>query len=179
MTKSCVRPVRREMAFCPKCAVNGKARPKRLLRQASGRSTCESESCSQQLEVPCKKCSSRSAWEWAETSAPAPNGGVGFIFKIWGAVHHLLKSDLIQGPVNAVSPRPVTNAEFTKALASVLSRPAIFPMPAFAARLVFGQMADELLLASQRIEPAKLISSGYPFQYPDLRRALDNLLKSK
>src|SRR5207244_4581603 len=83
--KSCVKPVRREMAFCPKCAVNGKARPKRLLRQASGRSTCESESCSQQLEVPCKKCSSRSAWEWAETSAPAPNGGGGRIFKIWWA----------------------------------------------------------------------------------------------
>src|SRR5262249_44095656 len=83
-----------------------------------------------------------------------------------GSVHHLLKSDLIQGPVNAVSPRPVTNAEFTKTLAAVLSRPAIFPMPAFAARLAFGQMADELLLASQRIEPAKLISSGYPFQYP-------------
>ena len=96
-----------------------------------------------------------------------------------GAVHHILKSDLIQGPVNAVSPRPVTNAEFTKTLASVLSRPAILPMPAFAARLAFGQIADELLLASQRIEPTKLISSGYPFQYPDLRRALENLLKSK
>jgi uncharacterized protein len=96
-----------------------------------------------------------------------------------GAVHHILKSDLIQGPVNAVAPRPVTNAEFTRTLASVLSRPAIFPMPAFAARLAFGQIADELLLASQRIEPAKLISSGYPFQYPDLRRALENLLKSK
>jgi uncharacterized protein len=101
------------------------------------------------------------------------------IHDLVGAIHHILKSDLIQGPVNAVSPRPVTNAEFTKTLASVLSRPAIFPMPAFAARLAFGQMADELLLASQRIEPAKLISSGYPFQYPDLRRALENLLKSK
>src|SRR5712691_7476169 len=56
-----------------------------------------------------------------------------------GAVHHILKSDLLQGPVNVVAPRPVTNAEFTKTLASVLSRPAIFPMPAFAARLAFGQ----------------------------------------
>jgi uncharacterized protein (TIGR01777 family) len=95
-----------------------------------------------------------------------------------GAVHHILKSDLIQGPVNAVAPRPVTKTEFTKTLGSVLSRPTLFPMPAFAARLVFGQMADELLLASQRIEPAKLISSGYPFQYPDLRKALENLLKT-
>jgi NAD dependent epimerase/dehydratase family enzyme len=94
-----------------------------------------------------------------------------------GAVHHILKNDLLQGPVNVVSSRPVTNADFTKTLASVLSRPAIFPMPAFAARLAFGQMADELLLSSQRVEPAKLVSSGYPFQYSDLRKALEEILK--
>ncbi len=94
-----------------------------------------------------------------------------------GALHHILKTDLLQGAVNLVAPRPVTNAEFTKILASVLSRPAIFPMPAFAARLAFGQMADELLLASQRVEPAKLISSGYPFHYSDLRKALEAILK--
>ena len=70
---------------------------------------------------------------------------------------------------------PVRNAEFTKTLASVLSRPAIFPMPAFAARLVFGQMGEELLLASQRVEPAKLMASGYVFQKPDLRIALEDL----
>ena len=94
-----------------------------------------------------------------------------------GALHHILKTDLLQGAVNLVAPRPVTNAEFTKILASVISRPAIFPMPAFAARLAFGQMADELLLASQRVEPAKLISSGYPFHYSDLRKALEAILK--
>ena len=94
-----------------------------------------------------------------------------------GALHHILKTDLLQGAVNLVAPRPVTNAEFTKTLASVLSRPAIFPMPAFATRLAFGQMADELLLASQRVEPAKLISSGYPFHYSDLRKALEAILK--
>jgi len=94
-----------------------------------------------------------------------------------GALHHILKTDLLQGAVNLVAPRPVTNAEFTKILASVLSRPAIFPMPAFAARLAFGQMADELLLARQRVEPAKLISSGYPFHYSDLRKALEAILK--
>ena len=79
--------------------------------------------------------------------------------------------------MNLVAPHPVTNAEFTKILASVLSRPAIFPMPAFAARLAFGQMADELLLASQRVEPAKLISSGYTFQHSDLKTALQAILK--
>jgi uncharacterized protein len=94
-----------------------------------------------------------------------------------GAVHHVLKTDLLQGPVNAVAPKPVTNAEFTKTLASVLKRPAIFPMPAFAARLVFGQMADELLLSSQRVEPTKLVASGYPFQYSELRKALEAILK--
>ncbi len=93
-----------------------------------------------------------------------------------GAVNHVLKNDLLQGPVNAVAPKPVTNAEFTKILASVLKRPAIFPMPAFAARLVFGQMADELLLSSQRVEPTKLVASGYPFQYSDLRKALEAIL---
>jgi uncharacterized protein (TIGR01777 family) len=93
-----------------------------------------------------------------------------------GAIHHILNSDRLEGPVNIVAPTPVTNAEFTKTLASVLSRPAIFPMPAFAARLAFGQMADELLLASQRVEPAKLTDSGYAFQHSDLRAALQNLL---
>src|SRR6266699_5960973 len=93
-----------------------------------------------------------------------------------GAVHLILKSDLIQGPVNAVSPRPVTNAEFTKALASVLGRPTIFPMPAFAARLAFGQMADELLLASQRVTPRKLADAGFTFKHPILEEALRHLL---
>jgi uncharacterized protein (TIGR01777 family) len=93
-----------------------------------------------------------------------------------GAIHHILKTDRLEGPVNVVAPTPVTNAEFTKTLASILSRPAIFPMPAFAARLAFGQMADELLLASQRVDPAKLTASGYAFQYSDLRASLQNLL---
>lgn len=94
-----------------------------------------------------------------------------------GAIQYILKTEALQGPVNLVSPNPVTNAEFTKTLASVLSRPAILPMPAFAARLVFGQMADELLLASQRLEPAKLMACGYVFQKPVLRKALEQMLK--
>ncbi len=96
-----------------------------------------------------------------------------------GAIHHVLKTDLLQGPVNVVAPRPVTNTDFTRILAKALSRPAIFPMPAFVARTAFGQMADELLLASQRVEPAKLVSSGYPFRFSDLGKALENLLSSK
>jgi len=95
-----------------------------------------------------------------------------------GAVHHAMKTDLLQGPVNAVAPKPVRNAEFTNVLAEVLHRPAIFPMPAFAARLAFGQMADELLLASQRVEPSKLVASGYPFQHFELKPALERLLRT-
>ena len=93
------------------------------------------------------------------------------------AIQHLMTTDSISGPVNMVSPNPVRNAEFTKTLAAVLHRPAIFPMPAFAARLAFGQMADELLLASQRVQPGKLSSSGYRFQHSDLRSALEGILK--
>jgi len=94
-----------------------------------------------------------------------------------GAIHHILKNDLMQGPVNMVGPKPVKNAEFAATLASVLSRPAILPMPAFAVKTVFGEMGEELLLSSQKVEPGKLISSGYPFRYRELRASLQNLLK--
>lgn len=94
-----------------------------------------------------------------------------------GAIHHILKTDLLQGPVNMVAPRPVTNREFTKTLASVLARPAIFPMPALAVRLAFGEMGETVLLGSQRVEPAQLVQSGYPFRFYDLRASLQNLLR--
>jgi len=94
-----------------------------------------------------------------------------------GAIHHVLKSDLLQGPVNMVAPKPVTNAEFTKTLGSVLSRPAILPMPAFAVKLAFGEMGETVLLGSQRVEPAQLVMSGYPFRFTSLRASLENLLK--
>ena len=96
---------------------------------------------------------------------------------IAGAILHILASEDLQGPVNAVSPMAVTNLEFTKTLAAMLFRPAIFPVPALAARLAFGQMADELLLASQRVEPAKLSAQGYTFQLPHLSQALAAVLK--
>jgi uncharacterized protein len=94
-----------------------------------------------------------------------------------GAIHHILKNDLLQGPVNMVAPEPVRNADFARTLASLLSRPAILPLPAFAVKAVFGEMGEELLLASQKVEAGKLISSGYPFRHRELRASLDALLK--
>ena len=93
-----------------------------------------------------------------------------------GAIEHVLKAEACRGPVNVVSPNPARNGEFTRVLGSVLSRPAVFPVPAFAARVALGQMADELLLASQRVEPAKLAATGYVFQQPELRGALQSAL---
>jgi len=95
---------------------------------------------------------------------------------VLGALDHALASKALRGPVNTVSPRPVTNAEFTATLGGVLRRPAILPMPAFAARLAFGEMADALLLASQRVAPERLLASGYRFRHPDLDPALRHLL---
>jgi uncharacterized protein len=95
-----------------------------------------------------------------------------------GAIHHILKTDLLHGPVNLVAPKPVTNEEFTDTLASVLSRPAIFPLPAFMVKLAFGEMGETALLGSQRVEPAQLVSSGYPFRFRELRASLENLLGS-
>jgi len=89
-----------------------------------------------------------------------------------GAIRHAIATESLSGPVNVVAPQPATNAEFTKTLAKVLHRPAIFPVPAAAARLVLGEMADELLLASARVVPQRLNASGYVFQFRDLEAAL-------
>ncbi len=93
-----------------------------------------------------------------------------------GATYHALNTGSLLGPVNMVAPTPVTNSEFTRTLARVLRRPALAPMPAFAARLAFGEMADALLLASARVVPNRLQGSGYRFQYPELEGALRHLL---
>jgi uncharacterized protein (TIGR01777 family) len=92
------------------------------------------------------------------------------------AIQFILTNPNIGGPVNLVAPNPVTNAEFTKTLGRVLSRPTIIPMPAFAARLLFGEMADALLLASTRVVPQALTASGYHFRYAELEPALRHLL---
>ena len=93
-----------------------------------------------------------------------------------GAIHHALVTDGLRGPVNATTPQPVTNREFTKALGRVLGRPTLFPLPGFAARLALGEMADELLLASARVEPTQLLKTGYPFRFPELEGALRHVL---
>ncbi len=92
------------------------------------------------------------------------------------AIAHVINTETIEGPVNMVAPNPVTNYEFTKTLGRVLGRPTIFPVPAFAARLAFGEMADELLLSSARISCAKLLASGYQFKFSKLEDALKYLL---
>lgn len=94
-----------------------------------------------------------------------------------GGIHHILLNDLVQGPVNMVAPKPVTNAEFTRTLARVLSRPAIFPLPAFVVKAAFGEMGEAVLLGSQRVEPVNLISSGYPFRFSELEESLRNTLQ--
>jgi hypothetical protein len=93
-----------------------------------------------------------------------------------GALHHALMTEELNGAVNAVAPNPVTNREFTKTLGRVLSRPTILPVPAFAARLTFGEMADEILLASTRVVPARLLAARYDFRFPRLEDALRHLL---
>ena len=89
-----------------------------------------------------------------------------------------LKDGSIRGPLNVVSPNPVTNEEFTKTLGEVLSRPTVMAMPAFAARLAFGEMADEMLLVSQRVVPKKLNAAGFEFQYRELEPTLRTYLES-
>lgn len=91
-------------------------------------------------------------------------------------IEHCISNETLTGPVNAVSPTPTTNLDFTKTLGKVLSRPTVFPMPAFAAKLALGQMAEDLLLASARVVPAKLQESGFEFQYSELEPALRHAL---
>jgi uncharacterized protein (TIGR01777 family) len=94
-----------------------------------------------------------------------------------GILHHVINCNSIQGPVNAVSPEPVTNRTFSKTLGHVLGRPAIFALPAFAARLGLGQMAEEALLSSARVLPKRLLESDYQFAFPELEGALRHILK--
>ena len=92
------------------------------------------------------------------------------------AVLHIMAHSELSGPVNMVSPNPVTNAEFTEALAETARRPAIFAVPAFAARLIFGEFAEEGLLSSARVLPQRLLDKGFHFENPDLGRAFRELL---
>jgi uncharacterized protein (TIGR01777 family) len=106
----------------------------------------------------------RQYWSWVSLDDAA------------GAILHALHCKELNAPVNAVSPHPVTNREFTKTLGRALHRPTIAAMPKFAARLAFGEMADELLLASQRVTPQRLTQTNYTFRHMRLNDALRHLL---
>lgn len=93
-----------------------------------------------------------------------------------GAIYHSLMNESVAGPVNVVAPNPVMNQDFAATLAKVLGRRALFPAPAAALRLVFGEMADDVLLASTRVAPKKLLETGFQFQFPELEPALRHLL---
>jgi uncharacterized protein (TIGR01777 family) len=92
------------------------------------------------------------------------------------AIEFVLQAAALTGPVNAVAPNPVTNRQFTEALGRVVGRPTILPMPAFAARMAFGEMADEMLLSSARALPRALENVGFAFQHPQLEPALRDIL---
>ncbi|MDQ3284930.1 MAG: TIGR01777 family oxidoreductase [Actinomycetota bacterium] len=108
--------------------------------------------------------SGRQYWPWVA------------IDDVVGATLHALDTESLSGAVNMAVPDPPTNEVYTKTLGHVLGRPTVFPLPAPAARLALGQIADELLLASQRLEPTKLRESGYSYRYPELEGALRHLL---
>lgn len=94
-----------------------------------------------------------------------------------GAILFGLETESLRGPVNLVAPTPVTNAEFTKALGAALRRPTIVPVPAAAVKMFFGEMGESLLLSGQRVVPNKLQESGYRFVHPELREALQSMVR--
>ena len=108
--------------------------------------------------------SGRQFWSWVS------------IEDVVRALHFALIEESLAGPVNIVSPEPVRNSEFTRTLGQRLRRPTILPMPALAAKVVLGQMAEDLLLSSTRVLPIRLVEAGYEFRHPTLDVALSELL---
>ena len=94
------------------------------------------------------------------------------------ALIYAVENDALRGPVNLTAPQQVTNAELTRTLGRVLRRPTLMPLPAFAAKLVLGELAEEGLLASQRVRPTRLLDAGFEFAYPELEGALRRALSS-
>jgi uncharacterized protein len=99
--------------------------------------------------------------------------------EVLNVIQFALAGAELAGPVNVVAPNPVRNSEFTKILAKTLHRPALFPAPAFALRVALGEMADALLLVSQKVSPAVLVNAGYQFLQPELAEALGDVLRKK
>jgi len=120
----------------------------------------------EKMLLPFKLCvggvlgSGKQYWSWIDLA------------DVTGAILHALKTQSLSGPVNVTAPAPATNHAFTKALGKVLGRPTVLPAPAFALKLMLGEMAQELLLTSTRAEPRALLASGYRFEYPELEGAL-------
>jgi uncharacterized protein len=94
------------------------------------------------------------------------------------AIEFAIATEKISGPVNTTAPKPVTNAEFTRTLAGILRRPALLPVPEFALKLAFGEMAEGTVLASQRVAPKRLNEAGFRFEYPELPAALRSVLRT-
>ncbi len=92
---------------------------------------------------------------------------------------HLLREESLSGPFNGTAPEPVTNRDFSRALGRALKRPARLPLPGPVARVLFGQMADELLLSGQRVIPRRALDTGFEFRYPRLPEALEDLFGSE
>ncbi len=95
-----------------------------------------------------------------------------------GMIYYLLKQPDLAGPINAVSPHPVTNREFTETLAKLLHRPAFFRIPPTVLSILFGEAAEELFLSNQRVEPSVLVDRGFLFRYPQIEESLKHLLHS-
>lgn len=93
------------------------------------------------------------------------------------AINYVIEHDNIRGAVNAVSPHPVTNEEFTKTMGEVLYRPTFIPLPEFAVSMLMGEMGDELLLTSTKVLPKRLEDAGFEFKFPELKAALEHALK--
>ena len=109
--------------------------------------------------------------------------GSGKQYWSWIGLHDLVRiiefcveNESVNGPVNGVSPNPMTNYDFTKGVGQALHRPTIFPMPAFVAKLALGEMANDLLLSSTRVVPKKLQAHGFKFDYPELVGCLEHEL---
>lgn len=92
-------------------------------------------------------------------------------------INYAIENESLRGAVNAVSPNPVTNEEFTKTLGEVIYRPTFLPLPEFAVSMVFGEMGDALLLASTRVLPKRLEDAGFEFKYPDLKAAIEHAVR--
>ena len=97
--------------------------------------------------------------------------------EVFHVIHHVINHEQISGPVNVGTPHPVTNREFTWTLGKVLRRPTPFPVPGFLLKLILGEMAEELLLASTRTQPVRLLETGYTFHHAELDTALRHVLK--